>query len=86
MSLIQRYNSRKPYRKVCLRKDKKQLHKSVHLLVLEAFAGPRPPGMVGCHGQQGATDNSIANLRWDTPENNTAERVVYGKLRKLGLL
>lgn len=55
-------------------------------IVLEAFVGARPEGMVVCHGLRGSLDDSIGNLRWDTPANNDADRVAMGKLRKLGLL
>lgn len=44
----------------------------VHVLVLEAFRGPRPPGMEGCHAPDGngKEDNRACKLRWDThPEN-----------------
>jgi hypothetical protein len=60
-------------------------HKT-HKLILETFVGPRPNGMVACHGVGGALDNSVGNLRWDTPEANTADRVAMNKLRRLGLL
>ncbi len=84
--LLQRYAIKKPYRKVCVAAAGKPSWVSVHVLVLEAFVGPRPHGMVGCHGPMGAVDNSITNLRWDTPEANTADRVSFAKLRRLGLL
>lgn len=50
----------------------------VHHLVLEAFVGPRLPGMEGCHGCRGVSDNSLANLRWDTKSANQADRVLHG--------
>ena len=59
------------YVDVCL--DGKRCKKAVHLLVLEAFVGPRPQGMHGCHGPYGKTDNSLANLTWDTPTRNNRE-------------
>ena len=40
---------------------------SVHRLVLMAFSGPCPDGMVGCHNNGKAGDNRPENLRWDTP-------------------
>jgi hypothetical protein len=52
----------------------------VHVLVLEAFHGPRPPGMEGCHGPGGRQDNRAEVLRWDShrandPDKKRAERI-----------
>jgi hypothetical protein len=52
--------------------------RKVHLLVLEAFVGPRPDGMEGCHGSAGQRDNSLPNLRWDTPSANQLDRIRDG--------
>lgn len=50
----------------------------VHRLVLEAFVGPCPKGMEGCHNNGDATDNHLGNLRWDTPTNNHADKIAHG--------
>lgn len=50
----------------------------VHLLVLEAFVGQRPDGMQACHFPNDSTDNSLANLRWDTTAANAHDRVKAG--------
>lgn len=50
----------------------------VHQLVLEAFVGPRPPGMVGCHWDDNKDNNAVANLRWDTPSANMFDKVRNG--------
>lgn len=50
----------------------------VHHLVLEAFVGPRPPGMEGCHGPGGSLVNRLDNLRWDSPSANQMDRVRDG--------
>lgn len=42
----------------------------VHVLMLEAFVGPRPEGMVGRHLNDQKSDNRIANLEWGTPAQN----------------
>jgi hypothetical protein len=42
----------------------------VHRLVLEAFVGPCPPGMLCCHGDNDPGNNRLTNLRWDTPTAN----------------
>ena len=38
----------------------------VHLLVLEAFVGPRPPGMEALHGDDERDNNRLDNLSWGT--------------------
>ncbi|RUU22663.1 HNH endonuclease [Mesorhizobium sp. M7A.F.Ca.AU.002.06.1.1] len=50
----------------------------VHLLVLEAFVGPRPDGLEGCHNDGNPDNNRLDNLRWDTPESNQADRIAHG--------
>ena len=53
--------------------------KSVYIIVLEAFVGPRPEGCEGCHFPDDDPSNSATwNLRWDTPKNNHADRVLCG--------
>lgn len=48
----------------------------VHHLVLEAFVGPCPPGLEGCHRNDISSDNRLANLRWDTRSANQLDSVV----------
>lgn len=50
----------------------------VHLLVLEAFVGTRPDGMECCHRNGDRSDASLANLRWDTPKANQADKITHG--------
>jgi len=50
----------------------------IHRLVLEAFAGPCPPGMEALHGPAGKLDNNLANLRWGTRAENQADRLRDG--------
>jgi hypothetical protein len=52
----------------------------IHRLVLEAFVGLRPPGLVGCHNDGGRTDNRPANLPWDTYKTNEADKLRHGTL------
>jgi hypothetical protein len=49
--------------------------RAIHQLVLEAFVGPRPPGMEGCHNDDNPANNHISNLRWDTHAENMRDRV-----------
>lgn len=50
----------------------------VHRLVLEAFAGPCPPGMEACHRDGNPHNNAARNLRWDTPQGNAADKRRHG--------
>jgi len=50
-------------------------HAYVHVLVLEAFVGPRPDGHVACHRNDQSHDNRIANLYWGTVDDNVADRI-----------
>lgn len=51
----------------------------LHHLVLEAFVGPRPPGMDGCHWNDDPSDNRASNLRWDTRSANAFDSVRNGR-------
>lgn len=55
--------------------------KNVHVLVLEAFVGPRPQGYEACHGLGGRLDNSLSNLRWDTSSENRLDTTRHGNNR-----
>lgn len=50
----------------------------LHHLVLEAFVGPRPAGMEGCHWNDDPADNRLRNLRWDTRSANVRDSVRNG--------
>jgi hypothetical protein len=43
---------------------------NIHVLVAEAFLGPRPRGYHICHKDGDKTNNKIENLRYDTPKGN----------------
>ena len=60
---------------------RKRMTRNVHLLVLEAYVGRRPSGLVGCHGPAGITVNAASNLRWDTPSNNIRDQLINGTHR-----
>lgn len=66
------------YPHVGLCRDGKVRTRKVHRLVLEAFAGPRPPGMEARHGPGGAGDAALANLQWGTPTENAADKIRDG--------
>lgn len=67
------------YLTVKLTKNKMAKDVAVHQLVLEAFDCPRPVGMVARHFPDRSTRNNRAdNLRWGTPAENQADRIVHG--------
>jgi hypothetical protein len=47
----------------------------VHTLVMLAFVGPCPEGMEVCHNNGIASDNRLANLRYDTRSENVKDVV-----------
>lgn len=69
---------RRGYLRVCLTKDGKGKHISVHKLVLEAFVGERPEGQDICHNNGNRTDNRLTNLRYDTKSGNAKDMVKHG--------
>ena len=50
----------------------------VHIVVLEAFIGPRPAGTEACHDDGDVFNNRLSNLRWDTPSSNQLDRAPHG--------
>lgn len=50
----------------------------IHQVVLEAFVGPRPPGMEACHNDGDKSNNALSNLRWDTKKANEFDAVRHG--------
>lgn len=57
----------------------------VHRLVLEAFVGPCPEGMEGCHNDGDASNNALPNLRWDTSSANKQDMIRHGTNYRLNL-
>lgn len=52
---------------------------NVHRLVLEAFVGPRPDGMLCRHLDGDPSNNHLSNLSWGTPLENMADKVTHGR-------
>lgn len=50
----------------------------VHQLVMLAFVGEPPPGMEVAHKDGIGTNCKLANLRYDTPPGNAADKLVHG--------
>jgi hypothetical protein len=70
------------YYYIRMRCNGRTAHRAVHHLVLEAFVGPRPKGMHGCHEDRCVANNALSNLRWDTPKGNAADKVRHGTVAK----
>lgn len=62
---------------LCRNSESKWIH--LHRLVLEAFVGLRPPGLVACHGNGDPLDNALSNLRWGTYSSNAEDTVRHGR-------
>ena len=59
-------------------RGERMVQKYVHRLVLEAFVGPCPAGMVTCHRDDNPSNNHLSNLRWDTESANQFDKVRNG--------
>ena len=46
----------------------------IHVLVAAAFIGPKPEGLVICHGPGGRQDNRPSNLSYKTQAENMADK------------
>lgn len=65
---------------VTLCRDGVKHHRRVCRLVLEAFVGPCPDGMEACHDPDpNPANNTLSNLRWDTPAGNAADCTRHGR-------
>jgi hypothetical protein len=73
----------KGYLRVWLLGRGKRRYRLIHQIVLEAFAGPCPPGHEGRHGRAGGsrTDNRLINLEWGTRADNVADKIRDGTTR-----
>jgi hypothetical protein len=71
------------YLYVRLMRECRVVSKAVHIAVLEAFVGPRPTGMHGCHDPDRDTrNNRLSNLRWDTPSANQQDKIRHGTIAR----
>jgi DNA-binding XRE family transcriptional regulator len=61
----------KGYVRIYLRGKIRDRKKFLHVLVLEAFVGPRPEGYEAGHLDNDTENNDVTNLAWVTPSENT---------------
>lgn len=66
------------YLQVTLRGGGKHTKARVHVLMLEAFVGPRPEGGIACHRNDQSADNRLENLYWGTKSHNGVDCVRNG--------
>jgi hypothetical protein len=66
---------------VNLHRDRRKIRRSIHHLVLEAFFGPRPAGLICCHWDGDPANNCVENLRWDTYKSNCDDMLRHGNRR-----
>jgi hypothetical protein len=59
--------------------------KYVHQLVLEAFVGPPPEGMVCRHLNDIRTDCQLTNLQWGTQNQNAADAIINGRTQQASI-
>lgn len=64
--------------RVCLANAGTKKFPQIHRLVLEAFVGPCPAGQEAAHNDGDCTNNTVANLRWDTHWNNMQDKRRHG--------
>lgn len=77
---LSQHHNRYGYLQVGLVLNGEQKKVVTHLLVLEAFCGPRPNGMEACHFNGVRDDNRAENLRWDTPSANQRDKYRHGTM------
>lgn len=70
------WTNRRGYRMVCFSRG---ANRFVHRLVLFAFVGPRPPGMLCRHLDGNPSNNRLENLCWGTGQENEADKERHGR-------
>lgn len=70
---------RRGYLKVNLSVNGVVAQRYIHQLVLEAFIGDRPEGLMACHNDDDPSNNALSNLRWDTQKANIQDSIRSGK-------
>lgn len=76
-------DKRSGYILVSYRTPEKRTTTGAHVVVCEAFHGPRPSGMEAAHENGIRDDNRPENLRWDTHEGNQRDQVRHGTRKSI---
>ena len=73
----------KNYLRITLYQDRKRKNYYIHELVLLAFVGPRPEGLVIAHLDDDPFNNRLENLRYVTREENEYHKTSCYKTRMI---
>lgn len=57
-------------------------HTLVHIVMCEAFHGPKPEGHEVRHLNGNPSDNTLSNLKWGTKKENMADKNLHGTHNK----
>lgn len=76
--IIKPHKKKDGYLYIGLQKNGKRKTFAVHKLMLKSFIGPCPNGLESCHNNGNKEDNAINNLRYDTPSNNSKDKIKHG--------
>lgn len=68
------------YLVVSLHKNGKQIQRTLHRIVAEAFHGPAPAAHECCHNNGIKEDCRVDNLRWGTKTENSLDKEIHGTL------
>lgn len=74
-----RRGAKSPYLRVTLTLDGVKFSKPIHVILTEAFHGPRPLGKWALHRDGNLLNNTDENLRWGTPVDNADDRTKHGR-------
>lgn len=62
--------------------DGNAVTRTMQRIVLEAFRGKRPAGLVGAHADGDRSNNRISNLAWITQHKNILHKQIHGTQTK----
>jgi hypothetical protein len=76
---VKQHPTEKGYWQVVLYRDGKRFTCRVHRLVAVVFELPRGPEQdLVAHNDGNPQNNHVSNLRWATPKENSADKIVHG--------
>ena len=76
--LLKEQTAHSGHRRVSISRHGKSRPELVHQLVLKAFIGDCPEGMMARHLNGDPSDNRLVNLEWGTRSANTYDSVLHG--------